>query len=133
MAAHLVRVGIEPELVLCSSAERTHETLELIRPALSATSTVRLEMELYGASSDRLLERIRAVPEAVPSVMLIGHNPGLQDLALALASAGSRLGQLEAKFPTAALATLIVPNMTWSHLSPADALLAAYVVPKQLG
>ena len=104
-----------------------------MRLGLSATSTVMLEKELYAASSDRLLERIRAVPEAVTSVMLVGHNPGLQDLALALTSAGAELERLKAKFPTAALATLALPNTTWSELSQADAVLAAYVVPKQLG
>jgi phosphohistidine phosphatase len=104
-----------------------------MRPALSATSTVLLEMELYAASADSLLERIHAVPEAVASLMLIGHNPGLQDLARILASAGADLARLEAKFPTAALATLVLPNTTWSQLSQADAVLIAYVVPKQLG
>src|SRR2546425_347214 len=77
IAKHLVRLGIEPELVLCSSAERTRETL--VRPILGASSTVRLEAKLYAASSHELLERIRAVPDGVTSVMLIGHNPGLQD------------------------------------------------------
>jgi len=130
---HLVRLGIEPELVLCSPARRTRETLELLRPALGATPTIRLEEELYGASSDRLLERIRALPEAVASVLLIGHNPGLQQLAVVLASTGAELERLEAKFPTAALATLTSANTSWSRLSQSDAVLAAFVVPKQLG
>jgi phosphohistidine phosphatase len=86
---------------------------------------------LYAASSDRLLERLRAVPEAVDSVMLIGHNPGLHHLAVVLASDGSELARLETKFPTAALATLTF-SKTWNRLSRADAQLAAYVVPKQL-
>jgi phosphohistidine phosphatase len=133
IAKHLRRTGIEPELVLCSSAERTRETLELVRPALRAAVEVRLEEELYAASSDELLERLRVIPERVASVMLIGHNPGLQDLALVLASTGTQLERLEAKFPTAALATLTLPNTTWERLSGADAVLAAYVVPKQLG
>jgi phosphohistidine phosphatase len=71
------------------------------------------------------------VPDSVASVMLIGHNPGLEQLALALASAGDELEQLAAKFPTAALATLAVAN-SWSRLAPGDATLEAYVVPKQL-
>ncbi len=133
IAKHLVQLGIEPELLLCSSAKRTRETLKLIRPALGTTSTVMLERGLYAAGADRLLERIRAVPEPVASLMLIGHNPGLQDLALLLGSAGAELERLEAKFPTAALATLTIPNATWTQLSAADAVLAAYVVPKQLG
>jgi phosphohistidine phosphatase len=131
IAKHLVRLGIEPELVLCSPAERTRQTLELIRPALGGSSKVKLEAKLYGASSDELFERIRAVPKAVASVMLIGHNPGLQDLALLLASDGAEREQLEAKFPTAALATLTLQT-TWRRLSEAGAVLASYVVPKQL-
>jgi phosphohistidine phosphatase len=133
IAKHLARLQIAPELILCSSAERTRETLELLRPALGTASTVSLETELYAASADELLERIRVVPEAVPSVMVIGHNPGLQDLALLLASAGAELRRLEGKFPTAGLATLALANTTWRRLSESDAALAAYVVPKQLG
>jgi phosphohistidine phosphatase len=113
--------------VLCSPAERTRQTLELIGVA----STVRFEEELYAASSDALLERVRAVPDPVASVMLIGHNPGLQELALVLASAGDELDRLAAKFPTAALATLTL-GTTWRIVAAGDALLADYVVPKQL-
>jgi phosphohistidine phosphatase len=63
--------------------------------------------------------------------MLIGHNPGLHELALSLASAGDELERLEVKFPTAALATFDLPK-SWSELAPAEATVAAYVVPKQL-
>jgi len=130
IAKHLGRLGCSPELVLCSPAVRTRETLEVVRPVL-ADSTIVLEEDLYGASSDRLLARLRRVPDTVASVMLVGHNPGLHQLALALASSGDELGRLEAKFPTAALATLDVPR-PWSRLAPGDATLSAFVVPKQL-
>jgi phosphohistidine phosphatase len=131
IAKHLVRLEIAPDLVVCSSAERTRETLDLIRPALGATSTLRLEDGLYGASSDELLERIRLVPDERASVMLIGHNPGLQQLALLLASDGADRERLEAKFPTGALATLTIAT-AWNRLAPAAAALTAFVVPKQL-
>jgi len=130
IAKHLAGLEFEPELVLCSSAVRTRETLELVRPALG-NSKVLFEDGLYGASSDELLARIRDVPDAVGSVMLIGHNPGLEQLALLLASSGDELRGLETKFPTAALATLAVET-TWSRLAPGDAILRAYIVPKQL-
>lgn len=129
---HLERLGIEPALVLCSTARRTRQTLELLQPALDAVTPVLIEAELYGATAHELLERLRAVPDDIASVLLIGHNPGLQDLALLLASAGAELSRLEAKFPTAALATLSLPTATWSKLSEADAVLDAFVVPKQL-
>jgi phosphohistidine phosphatase len=130
IAEHLRRVGVQPELVLCSTAARTHETLDLLRPAL-ATATVVLEEGLYGASAEELLARIRLVPDSVSSVMLIGHNPGLHELAVTLASSGDELQRLEAKFPTAALATLSLAK-TWSQLAPAGSTLEAFVVPKQL-
>ncbi|HEX6662622.1 MAG TPA: histidine phosphatase family protein [Gaiellaceae bacterium] len=133
IADHLVQLGIEPELVLCSTAVRTRSTLELVRPALGGNSTVTLDDALYAASSGELLDRIRRVRDEVASVMLIAHNPGLQRLALVLASSGEELPRLEDKFPTAALATLAVPETTWSRLDPGGAFLTAYVVPKELG
>jgi len=129
---HLVRLAIVPDLVLCSSARRAGETLELVQTALWPTTSVLLEPQLYAASADHLLDRLRVVPDGVASVLVIGHNPGLQDLALRLASAGADLERLEAKFPTAALATLALPKATWSQLSRADAVLDAFVAPKQL-
>src|SRR5262245_29809534 len=94
IADHLLRERIAPELVLCSPALRTRQTLELVRPP----GTIELEDALYGASSEELLARLRTVPGSVESVMLIGHNPGLQDLALDLAAGGGGLEELEAKF-----------------------------------
>jgi phosphohistidine phosphatase len=129
---YLVRLAIVPDLVLCSAARRAGETLELVQTALGPTTSVLLEPQLYAASADRLLDRLRVVPDGVASVLVIGHNPGLQNLALLLASAGADLERLEAKFPTAALATLALPKATWGQLSPADALLDAFVAPKQL-
>jgi phosphohistidine phosphatase len=130
IAEHLRRLEIEPELVLCSSAARTRETLELVRPALGG-ATVLVEDELYAASSDQLLARVRQVPDAVASVLVIGHNPGLERLGLALASTGDELERLEEKFPTGALATLELAD-GWSRAAPGGATLTAYVVPKQL-
>jgi phosphohistidine phosphatase len=131
IAKHLLRQGIEPELVLCSTAERTRETLELLRSALGDTSTIRLEAQLYGASVDGLIGRVHQVPDDVTSLMLIAHNPGLHDLAVFLASPSAERERLEAKFPTAALATLTL-QVTWRGLSRATAELVAYVVPKEL-
>jgi phosphohistidine phosphatase len=130
IAEHARRAHVSPELVLCSSAARTRETLDLVRPALTSSS-VMFEDELYGASSAGLLARLHLVPDEVESVLLIGHNPGLQQLAVDLASAGDELERLAAKFPTAALATLAL-EAPWSRVAAGDATLVDYVVPKQL-
>jgi phosphohistidine phosphatase len=131
VAGHLRDLGVEPGLVLCSSSARTRETLEFLLPVIGG-STVLYEDGLYGASRDELLARVRSVPDEVESLMLIGHNPEMEDLALGLASSGDELGRVREKFPTAALATLTFAT-SWSRLVPGDAVLESYVVPKQLG
>lgn len=109
---------VVPELVLCSSAKRARQTLERLGPAgLDA----RIEPELYGASAHELLARLRSVPEQVGSVMLIGHNPAMQQLAYELAG-------LDDKFPTAALATLECSG--WRTLEHAE--LVDFVRPREL-
>jgi phosphohistidine phosphatase len=130
IAGHLRREGLAPSLVLCSSARRTRETLERVVPALDA-SDVSIEDGLYGASSGGLLERLREVPEDLESVMLVGHQPAIQELALDLAGDGAELARVRAKFPTAALATLLFAG-EWSELAPGSAELVAYVKPKEL-
>jgi phosphohistidine phosphatase len=120
---HLRDHGIEPELVLCSSAVRARQTLERI--GLEG----RIEPELYGAGAEELLARLHAVPASVRSVMLIGHNPDLQELALLLASDAR---ELEAKFPTGALATLTFGGHDWGALGPGTAELSGFVRPRDL-
>ena len=71
------------------------------------------------------------MPDEVESVMLIGHNPGIQDLALSLAGAGSEIPRLRSKFPTAGLATLELKG-TWRELAPESAELVSLVKPKEL-
>ncbi len=127
---------IVPELVLCSSARRTRETLE----AIGTAGEVLIEDELYGATCSSIIERLRRVPEPMTSVMIIGHNPALQVLVLRLVGpprgashggAETELDQITRKFPTGALASLSFAA-DWSGLGPGCARLDAYVRPKQL-
>ena len=131
MAAHLRGRGIEPALVLCSSAVRARETFDLVRPALGDPQVL-FEDSVYDASADTLLGRLRSVPESVASVLLLGHNPGVQDLTLRLAAAGPRRDDVAAKFPTCALATLAVPNAEWHDLGAEESELIDFVAPKRL-
>lgn len=132
IAEHLHRSGVAPALVLCSSSLRTRETLAAIVPVLEGDAEVRIEGALYAAGVDELLARLQAVPESAPSVMLIAHNPGLQQLALSLARSGRALERLRERFPTAALATLAISAGGWAELGQGDAQLEAYVVPREL-
>jgi phosphohistidine phosphatase len=131
MAAHLREEGIAPELVLCSTARRARDTFERIEPAFGAPD-VRFEPELYHASADALLDRLHEVPDAVESVMLIGHNPSLEMLALELARPGAQVRELAAKYPTAALATFAIPGASWRELGRGSAELTGFVRPRDL-
>jgi phosphohistidine phosphatase len=131
MAQHLRAQGIDPDLVLCSTATRARETLARIEPALGRQET-KVERALYGASSEELIARLQRLPDACESVLVIGHNPGLQDLVLELASPGAERDAVAIKFPTAALATLELPSGGWPDLVPGTAELRAIVRPRDL-
>ena len=125
MGAHMRREHTRVALVLCSSARRARETLDLVAPP----GEVRIERELYGATAAELLERLRRVPDDVDAVMLIGHEPAMRDLAVGLVGGENEL--TDRKFPTAALATLTFSG-PWSTLAPDHAELAAFVRPREL-
>jgi phosphohistidine phosphatase len=127
---HLRESGVRPELVLCSPSARTRQTLD--RLGLPSDTPVELDASLYAASAEAFLERLRAVSGSVGSVLVIGHNPGLQDLAVELAATGADLDRLTEKFPTAALASLRFDG-DWDELAPGACTLVAYVVPRELG
>jgi phosphohistidine phosphatase len=130
---HLVAAAVTPELVLCSSSRRTVMTLEGIAPAFPKTTTTLVEPALYAASSRRLLDRLHVVDADVASVMVIAHNPGLEQLIDLLVGSGDAELQrrVEAKFPTGALAELTFDG-AWADLKPGGARLASFVVPREL-
>ena len=134
IALHLERNAIRPALVLCSSARRTRETLAAIRVALGENADVVVEDELYGADAGQLVVRLRRCPPEAPSVMVIAHNPGLEDVAQHLAGDGDEraLRQLRTKFPTGALATLDIGEHPWADLAPGQAYLVSLVTPREL-
>jgi phosphohistidine phosphatase len=132
LAAHLARLPV-PDLVLCSSALRTRETLEHIARAWGTKPPVSIEDVLYLAAARALVARIEAVADDVATLLVIGHNPGLQELATGLARHGPRhdRARLAAKFPTGALATFRLAD-PWHAIGDAPIALAGYVVPSDL-
>jgi phosphohistidine phosphatase len=126
MAAIVAKRAIAPELVLCSGAARTRETLAILLPMLNPAPRVLTEDEIYLADARQLLKRLRAVPEAVESLMLVGHNPGLQELALLLSdrNSGPPMTKLAEGFPTSALACFEA-LLPWPALEPRSATLTA--------
>lgn len=130
MGEHLRSSSQGPDLVLCSSARRTRETLLLL--ALDAPQVL-VEEGLYGAGEHELLERIRDVPEHAHTALVIGHNPGMHDLAILLAGLhpAAVTARLQEKFPTGALAVFEIEG-SWATLAAATATLSSVVLPREL-
>jgi phosphohistidine phosphatase len=135
MAEHIVRKAPRPDLVLCSTAVRTRQTLApLIHRLAPPAPPIALEKGLYLAPEATLLARLQAVSDHVSTVLLIGHNEGIGELAEDLpgkGSAGAR-ASLEEKFPTGALATFEIPDGPWQHLALGAAELLSFVRPRDL-
>jgi phosphohistidine phosphatase len=129
---HLARAECQAEMVLCSSSRRTVQTLDGIRVAFAERATSEVDPDLYLASAATLLARLRDVDSRVQCAMTIGHNPGMQELALLLVSAGNAgmREQLLTKFPTAAAATLSFDGQ-WADLSPGTARIDDLFMPRK--
>ena len=134
IARHLARRGPLPDLILCSAAQRTRETLALMLPDLVRDADLRIESGLYGAGAATLLERLKRVETAVDCVLLIAHNPGIEDLAAGICGGGPEpmRRRMDEKFPTAALAAFALDAERWSSLREGAAILTEFVLPRDL-
>ncbi len=128
---YLREARVEPALVICSSSLRTRETLEQLGAPFTEPTRVRVERSVYAARADALLSLLRGLPAAADSALLIGHNPGVQDLVVLLAIESDSTTQVEDKFPTGALATLELDG-GWDELAPATCRLVELVFPREL-
>lgn len=140
VGAALARMGLRPDLVICSSAARAKETLALVLAELgSPTPQVVYDDAVYMAQPEALLARLCRIKAdeigGVPRhVMLVGHNPGLEDLALLLVRDGAAddLALLAEKFPTGAVAVIAFNAKSWSSVEPGAGRLEHFLTPKRL-
>jgi phosphohistidine phosphatase len=131
IGAHLRARGWLPDLVLCSSARRTWETAALLD--LPADIEIEIEHDLYLADVEDVIACVRGVDEATGTVMVIGHNPTMHEVALDMARTGDpdALSRLTSAYPTGALARLELEG-PWQELEPGSATLTDFVVPRDL-
>jgi phosphohistidine phosphatase len=125
--------GVAVDLALCSTSERTRETLENISDSGASAKETRFDERIYDASAATLLDVLREVPDSVGTVLVMGHAPGIPVLAAALAhnDSGSTdvIERLSLGFPTSALAVLGFGG-PWKALAPEAAYLKDFVVPR---
>ena len=139
MGAWLSAHNIRPELVICSPATRSRDTLRLFQDGGFHPGQIQYDERLYLASLPQLISIIRAQPASLSSLMLIGHNPGLQNLILELCGdeddaneGGVSLAAIGEKYPTAAIAHLLFHQDSWADIAPFSGTLYGAVSPKLL-
>lgn len=127
-----------PKLILSSNSTRTRQTLNHLLPELGVTPKIEYLAELYLAEPEVILALIRKAPDSAGSLMIVGHNPGVEHCALALASVPlerklrKRYDTMDEKFPTCALAVIDFQTNAWRDVVPGLGELEAFVRPKDL-
>jgi phosphohistidine phosphatase len=127
-----------PDLIFCSTARRTVETADLLTAQFSAPRQIEYVEELYLAEPGAIFAVILGAPERVKTLMVIGHNPGIEHLATMLArepvkrKERSRFDLIEEKFPTAALAVLDFDVSRWRDVVPGTGALTDFIRPRDL-
>lgn len=128
----LAEADLLPDQALCSTAVRARQTWELVAGQWGTPPPVRHDPRLYAAGADDLLAVVHEVPADVATLLLVGHNPGLENLVLELAGdgLGDTLARVGTKFPTCAVAVLSRHATGWHDLAPRTAVLTSVTVPR---
>lgn len=134
MGAYMARHQLVPDLAIVSPAKRTRETWELAAAAFPVPPPVIYEDRLYDASPQIILDVIKAAGGDARRLLIIGHNPGIHQLAVLLIAAGDvdSREQLREGLPTSALVTIEFPFKDWKNLHPQAGRLHRFVTPKSL-
>ena len=134
VGAHLARRGMVPGLVLTSSAKRAVETLDLVSAGWQTKPAIRKLKSLYLAMPREMLRKVQAIGREADCVMLVGHNPGIADLANWLCSQGNaeQRSKLARKFPTGAAAVLEFDVEDWAEVDAETGRLIDFATPKQI-
>jgi len=133
VARFLNEHGWTPDGAVASDSRRTRETLDLAAGLFDPVPPMRLDRSLYLAEPREMLRVIRATPPSVRRLLVVGHNPGVAELAVALTGRGpsAQVRALASSFPTAAVAVLDFEG-EWSSIRELDGRLERFVLAKPL-
>lgn len=122
------------DLVLASPAARVRETIDGVEEKFTFGAPIRFEQGMYLAGAEELLRFVRDLPESVHRPLLVGHNPGLQNLLLLLSKEDENglRDRVAAKLPTAALVALELPAHRWKEVEPASGRIIELMLAKEL-
>jgi phosphohistidine phosphatase len=131
IGAYMARHGLTPDLAIVSPARRAQETWTLLAAAFAKAPRVAGEERIYNANTDSLIEVIGET-RAARSLLIVGHNPGLHDLAVQLIASGNvePRQQVAEKLPTSGLVVIELPFDDWSRVRPHAGRLERFVTPR---
>ena len=132
MGKFLAAIGATPDLLVSSPAARARQTAELLAPAVGYASEIRWEESIYAASAGELMSLLRHLPDEANHVLLVGHNPGFEDLAARLIGADAYGMASGLRLPTAAAAHLALTMDTWNTVQANSGQLIWLVNPRML-
>jgi phosphohistidine phosphatase len=135
MGRYMADEALVADLAIVSTARRARESWELIRPAFAQDIAQHDEPRIYEASAGAILDVVKETRTGVRTLLLVGHNPGLHELALKLIRKGSPsdLSRLRRKYPTAGLVVIDFKIGRWSEASEAHGRLERFQTPKSVG
>lgn len=129
---HLASLGLVPDLIVSSPAVRARQTATLFAAALGYAGAIRWDERIYAANSVELMTLLRELPDGSAHVVLIGHNPGLEELVLRLAAGGFVVADGRVHLPSAAAAHILLDLPSWAMLQPRCGRLEWIVTPDDL-
>ncbi len=134
MGEWLAQEGLQFGHVVASPALRIRQTIEGVESGLGARLRPEFDKRIYMASAASLYDIVRETPDGVDDLLLIGHNPGLEDLLLLATEgdAGALRAEANLKYPTATFATIELPISRWSDAEEGGARLARFIRPRDL-
>jgi phosphohistidine phosphatase len=135
MGRYMADEGLVADLAIVSTARRARESWELIRPAFGQEIAEHDEPRIYEASAGAIFDVIRQIGPDVYALLVVGHNPGLHELALKLIRKGnpSDLSRLQQKYPTAGLVVIDFKVRRWSEVSETPGRLERFQTPTSVG
>jgi phosphohistidine phosphatase len=125
--------GASFDLVLCSPAARAVETLERVAETYGPGLRPRHDERIYLASPSTLLELVRAVPDDVARLLIVGHNPGMEQLSLLLSAESDQRARVQDKFPTGGLVEIDFASDRWAEVDEGSGTIRRFIVPRELG
>lgn len=134
MGRHMASSNMDIDLILCSAATRARQTLTHFLEGYAGNLENRIEETLYLAPPQTIINHLRAVPDMINSVLIIGHNPGFQSLSLFLASenSGEDRRRIQYQFATGGLAAFTYDRASWRSIEGDAFSLTGYYTPNSL-